>query len=80
MFYKIRYKFFQVLSAIISSVSYRLDGFMDHYNGPKYRAVLYEHDRFLRNQLKHTDNLGSYREARDNLWEELKEWGVTIWE
>ena len=72
MFYKIRYKIFQVLSAIISSISYRIDGFMDHYNGPKYRAVLREHDDFLRNQLKHTNNIGSFKEARDNLWEELE--------
>ena len=80
MLYKIRYKIFQVLSAIISSVVYRIVGFMDHLNGPKFRAVLQDHDDFLRNQLKHTDNIGSYREARDNLWEELEEWGVKIWD
>ena len=74
------YKIFQVLSAIISSISYRIDGFLDHYNGPKYRFALQDYDNFLRSQIKHTDNEGSYEDARDELWAQLKAWGVTIWE
>ena len=78
--YRIRHAFIKVIASIISSIAYRIDSFYDHYRGPSYIAAIQEFDNFLRGQIKHTENKGSYEEARDVLWREFKDRGLVIWD
>ena len=80
MLYKIRYKFFQIISSIIASISYRIDSFLDHYHGPDYKFLIQDYDEFLRSKLEYTEELGSFGKARDELWAKLNERGLTIWD
>ena len=80
MFYRSRSAVIKVIASIISSIAYRIDSFYDHYRGPSYIAAIQEYDNYLRNQIKHTENKGSYEEARAVLWQEFKDRGLVIWD
>ena len=73
-------KLSDIFASIIASIAYRIESFLDHYNGPKYRAVIQDYDNFLRNEIKHTEHQGSYEEARNELWDEMSAMGLKIWD
>ena len=75
-----RHRVKKIINSIFASIYSRSESFMDHYNGPKYRAVIQDYDNFLRNQIKHTDHQGSYEDARDELWSQMRTWGLKIWD
>jgi len=70
----------RIIKATLAAICYRYDSFLDHYNGPKYRCVIEDYDNFLRNEIKHTDHRGSYKEARNELWDEMSAMGLKIWD
>ena len=78
--YRIRHTFIKVIASIIASIAYKIDSFYDHYRGPSYIAAIQEYDNFLRSEIKHTDHQGSYEDARDELWQQFKDRGLTIWD
>ena len=75
-----RHRVKKIINSIFGAIYYRSESFMDHYNGPKYRAVIQDYDNFLRDQIKHTDNQGSYDDARDELYAHLRDRGLTLWD
>jgi len=75
-----RHRVKKIINSIFASIYSRSESFMDHYNGPKYRAVIQDYDNFLRNQIKHTDHQGSYDDARDELWAQLRDRDLTTWD
>ena len=73
-------KLLDIFVSIIASIMYQVECWTEHYNGPKYKSVIQDYDNFLRDQIKHTDNQGSYDDARDELYAQAKAWGVSIWD
>ena len=74
------YRVKRIINSVFAVIYSRSDSFLDHYNGPKYRAVIQDYDNFLRGEIKHTDHQGSYEDARDELWAQLKDRGLTVWD
>ena len=74
------YRVKKIINSVFAAICYRSESFMYHYNGPKYRAVIRNYDNFLRHQIKHTDNQGSYEDARDELYAHLRDKGLTLWD
>ena len=73
-------KLSDIFASIIASIAYRIDSFLDHYHGPDYKFLIQDYDEFLRSKIKYTDEVGSFDEARDELWKKLNERGLTIWD
>ena len=75
-----RHRVKKIINSVFAAICYRSESFLDHYNGPKYRAVIQDYDNFLRNEIKHTEHQGSYEDARDELWSQMRTWGLKIWD
>ena len=73
-------KLLDIFVSIIASIMYQIECFMEHYNGRKYKSVIQDYDNFLRSKIKHTDEEGSYEDARDELWAQAKDRGLSIWD
>ena len=80
MMYRIRSAIIKIIVSILASIAYRISSFGEHYRGPKYLAVLQDFDNFLRSKIKYTDHQGSYDDARDELWAQLKDRNIDLWE
>jgi len=70
----------RIIKATLAAICYRYDSFLDHYNGPDYKFLIQDYDEFLRSKIKYTEEVGSFDEARDELWKKLNERGLTIWD
>jgi hypothetical protein len=70
----------RIISSILASISYNIDSFKEHYHGPDYKAILQDYDNILRTKLKYTEEVGSFEEARDVLWETLADRGLSVWD
>lgn len=53
-----------------------IDYLDDALQGTKLKAVIHEFDNILRSKLKHTEEEGSFEEARDLLWECLHDYNI----
>ena len=80
MMNNMRHRAKKIINSIFGAIYSQSESFMDHYNGPKYRAVIQDYDNFLRDQIKHTDNQGSYDDARDELYAQLNDRGLVLWD
>ena len=75
-----RHRVKKIINSIFAAICYRYDSFLDHYNGPDYKFLIQDYDEFLRSKIKYTEEVGSFDEARDELWKKLNERGLTIWD
>ena len=70
----------RVFKSIIALIACQCNDFLDHYHGIKYRAILQDYDNALRSKIKYTDEEGSFKDARDLLWAEVRVHGLSIWD
>ena len=75
-----RHRVKKIINSIFASIYSRSDSFLDHYHGPDFKIVLQDYDNFLRGEIKYTDHQGSYEDARDELWAQLRDKGLTLWD
>jgi hypothetical protein len=77
---RVIYKLGRTIKATLSALMYYRVSFLEHYHGPDFMAAIQEYDQELESMIDHTDDEGSYFEAREKLWEVCKDRHLKIWE
>jgi hypothetical protein len=79
-FRRFNYLLGKVVKSIICEVMYRRESFMEHFHGPDYLGALQDYDNELRAKIKWTNEVGSWRDARELLFQEMEDRNLKIWE
>lgn len=78
-FGRVRHAFRLPIAVLVFRIPENDDEFSDACNGWKWHSLVQKLDESLRGRIKHGNERGSYQEARDLLYELLKDHGLEMW-